>query len=193
MIEERVRQIKFVNPNPEPRFAVTLDDIRRTGWEAELLKAEKPDRLCYYGLLFAKAEELLSAGETGAVNVFRLFGTVAVLSADYSKRQPYEWEMTRADGPRINQADIAILQTVLNEIQDPEMRAKAADIVWEMGRGTRKRELAQSAVEAFLESAFRLETGDKWVRIRRANRTSTSACLQGKARRGAGGAGNQNH
>src|SRR5439155_7978353 len=56
-------------------------------------------------------------------------------------------------------SDLDALADVLDEIKDPEFRARVADVLWVSRKDYKA---AQKAVEAYIESSRELETGDMW-------------------------------
>ena len=59
----------------------------------------------------------------------------------------------------LSNSDLAALKATLEEIADPEYRARVGDVLWET---TKDHKAAQIAVEAFLDSANLHKTDDLW-------------------------------
>jgi len=148
------------------RFQVTADDIRRYDWQAVLQQARTKDCHDYY-LGFGRAlEERKQAGDDLGVRVFRLLAAVASFHPNYdADGNPYGPMRVDADGTRslmaedLAKEDLAALHGILNEIADPEFRARVGDILWECGRDFKA---AREAVRAFLASADLHKTDDLW-------------------------------
>ena len=56
-------------------------------------------------------------------------------------------------------SDLDTLAGILDEIKDPEFRARVADVLWVSRKDYKA---AQKSVEAYIESSRALETGDMW-------------------------------
>jgi len=149
----------------ESRFGVTADDLRRYDWQARL--AQHPTKECYSycGLLVMAAKELEAAGDELGRRVFTLLYIVASFHPNYdTKGNPYGplWQNNENRGlmaEDLSDDDLTALRGVLEEIADPEYRARVGDVLWECRRDYKA---AQIAVQAFLESARRLESNDLW-------------------------------
>ena len=98
---------------------------------------------------------------------------------------PYESGSSGFNGRRwlntedLSDADLAALAGIVSEIQDPEYRARVADVLWVTKKDYKA---AQLAIEAFLESAARLKTGNEWPPyVERLDRAARLAAHQGFA------------
>nr|WP_308985919.1 DUF4209 domain-containing protein [Coraliomargarita sp. SDUM461004] len=112
--------------------------------------------------LFAtKAVELRDAGDDLGGRVFSLLQVVASFHANYDAvGNPYGSMWTSPDGERslnaedLTEEDLQALSGIVNDIEDPEYRARVADVLWVTKKDFKA---AKVAIIAFLESAERLK------------------------------------
>lgn len=157
-------------PSPgESRFKVTSADIRSYPWQS--LLAVHPTKECwsYYEVLLKEARALEAKGDLVGSRVYSLLDVVASFHPKYDDAaEPYDSMWKGFNGRRslnpddLVDEDLKALEEIMAEIEDAEMRARVADVVWIRRRNFRA---AQIAVPAFLESAQRLTTSDLWPRF----------------------------
>lgn len=150
----------------ESRFRVTADDLRRYDWQARL--AGHPRRECssYYEVFVACAKECEDVSDERGGRVYGLLHVVASFHPNYdAKGNPYGPMWSNFDGRRslmaedLTDDDLQALRGILEEIADPEYRARVGDVLWECKKDYKA---AQIAVRAFLESAELHKTDDLW-------------------------------
>ena len=105
-------------------------------------------------------------GDNLGGRVYALLYVVASFYPNYdAKRNPYGPMWSNFDGQRslmaedLSDEDLQALRGVLEEIADPEYRARVGDVLWECKRDYKA---AQIAVRAFLEAAELHKTDDLW-------------------------------
>lgn len=147
------------------RFGVTATDLACYDWQAVIASSEDKQCYHYYEKLFKKSAELEKEGDRVGQHVFALLGTVCSFHANYdSTGNPYQ-PLWRSGDQRalmaedLSEIDLQTLSEVLPTIQDAELRARIADILWEC---TKDHKAARIAVTAFIESAMQLEGGEFW-------------------------------
>lgn len=155
-----------MNPDGTSRFNVTAADIRSYDWQN--LLAEHPERDCktYYKVFGRQAHECeLNADDLGQ-RVFALLNAVASFFPNFgSEMEPYRPFAQFHDGRRslvpddLSGQDLDTLNEIVGEIEDPEYRARVADVLWVRKRDYRA---AQIAVSSFLEAAEAHKTSDGW-------------------------------
>jgi len=149
-----------------PGFGVTADDIRSYDWQAVV--AGLPSRECqaYCGALGKQAVALKDAGDDRGNRVFQLLTAVASYCPNYGDNAaPYRpWQFLNGNRSAIPEdltpSDLAALTEIVAEIRDAEFRARVADVIWISPPKNYK--AAQMAVDAYVESARTLETGEFW-------------------------------
>jgi hypothetical protein len=149
-----------------PGFGVTSEDVRAFDWQAVV--AGEPLRDCQtYSEAFAKkAASFKAAGDEKGHQVFRLLTAVASFWPNYdSNEEPYRPVIKWNDGRRsaipedLTPADLDALAGILADIRDAEFRARVADVLWVCRKDYKA---ALAAVDAYIESARTLETGEFW-------------------------------
>lgn len=153
------------DPN-RSRFSVTADDIRRYDWQARFVQHARKECWSYYEVFVAAAKECEATGDEVGRRVYGLLHVVASFHPNYdAKGNPYGPMWSNFDGQRslmaedLTDEDLQALSGVLEEIADPEYRARVGDVLWESKRDYKA---AQIAVRAFLESAELHKTDDLW-------------------------------
>ena len=115
---------------------------------------------------FRLSQKFEATGDDPGRRVFELLWNVASFHPNYDQRgNPFGPSVRMPDGRGSMMAedladdDLAALRGILEEISDPEFRARVGDVLWET---TKDYKAAQIAVHALLESAGRLKTDDLW-------------------------------
>ncbi len=140
--------------------AVTSADFERCQWEQALAGAARATCFDYFELLGRKRTEAAAAGDAAAVAVFRLLCKLTFSHLrPHSATEPFQdpgqiGGEVLAPITHLSEAELGILSQLAPNIADPEMRARVADVVWVQKRDIK---CAQLAVDAYLESARRLE------------------------------------
>lgn len=153
-----------MSADAESRFNLSADEIRSYPWQ-ELLNAQ-PTKECdsYDGVFLKAAKERGDAGDPLGERIYSFLYVIASFHPTYDNRMaPYRSMRIDPDGTRslnpsdLTKTDLDALSGIVQEIQDPEFRARVADVLW----GCRKDyKMAQLAIQAFLESAQNLKTDD---------------------------------
>lgn len=147
-------------------FSVTADDLQKYDWQDRLDAC--PDKQCnyFYGVFADAAKERNAASDDLGHRVFSLLYVVASFHPNYDARgNPYGSMWSGFDGKRslnaedLAEADLKALGEILEEIRDPEFRARVADVLWVTKKNYKA---ARVAVDSFLESAERLKSDDVW-------------------------------
>jgi hypothetical protein len=148
------------------RFNINADDLRKYPWQ-EFLTAHT-DKVCqaYYQVFGKAATECRDAGDEIGERVYSFLNVVASFHATPDSRtSPYQPMWQKSDGTRslnpddLTDQDLDALQGIVHEIDDPEYRARVADVLWIRRKDYKA---AKIAVPAFLQSAQRLKTDDLW-------------------------------
>jgi hypothetical protein len=169
---------------PQERFNVTANDLRRFDWQAVIAGCKRPDILSYQSAFGAAANSCAQAGDNLGQGVFSILHVVASFSSNYdAKVNPYGPMWTSPDGSRslsaedLSAADLAALEGIVEEIVDPEFRARVADVLWVTKKNFKT---AQIAISAFLKSGARLKTDDLWPPyVERLERAARISALRG--------------
>jgi len=144
------------------------DDFTQSQWESAISECQDKQCHSYSTRFFTKARELQESGNVKAQAVFTLLGAITslilMLNPD-SREQPFA-PMAVFHNSRsailddISDAHLDVLIELVPEISDAELRARVADILW-----VRKHnyQMAQFAIDSYLESAARLENPENWT------------------------------
>jgi hypothetical protein len=146
---------------------LTIADFASFDWEQVLDAHPKKVIYEFEGALGRKASEARNSGDTSRAEVFAFLTEITSLGWEPgSAVEPFKPRFILADGNRsriptdYSDHDADLLKALVPTVRDPEMRARIADVVWER---CRDHVSAEIAVEAYLESATRLEDPEDWV------------------------------
>jgi hypothetical protein len=167
----------------ESRFNISADDLRKYDWQSLLASCSRKECHNFYGELLAEAKRLEEANDDLGRRVHALLYVVASFHPNYEMLgNPYESGTSGFNGrwldiEDLTDADLAALAGIVSEIQDPEYRARVADVLWVTKKDYKA---AQLALDAFLESAARLKNGIEWPPyVERLDRAARLAAHQG--------------
>lgn len=146
-------------------IALSLESFRQVDWEKIIEQCDRKDCASYSHNFFDAAKvEKDEATVIQAVYEFLGHVTSPRLKSE-SDNEPFPPVAVMADGSRsaipkdLSDQQLALLKELVSTIQDPELRARIADILWERQRDL---QMAQLAVRSYLESAQRLEDPEHW-------------------------------
>jgi hypothetical protein len=147
-------------------FNVNAEDLRSNNWQPPMAAHSRKECWSFYDLFATLGQQCEANGDDSGCRTFELLRAVASFHPDYdSKGNPFGPSVRMSNGRRsmmaedLTKEDLAALRGILEEISDPEFRARVGDVLWET---TRDYKAAQVAVEALLASAERLKTDDLW-------------------------------
>lgn len=144
---------------------VTVEDFRKFDWQQIIESSTKRECRIYSRLFLEQAKKFEQEGNKVAFNVCILLGIVTSFFPNWdSPSEPYKNGWGKAIGED-NPSDVTlenwrILTTIALEIRDAELRARIADVVWVLKVG--KFQMAQLAIDAYLEVAKQLEDPTEW-------------------------------
>lgn len=173
-----------MNENDDGGFNLSPDEIARYPWQDVLASVPKKECFAYWGAFFKAASNAKEDGDQLGVRVYSFLLTLASfrLCGD-DNSNPYRSGRRVFDGTRwlqpddLNPQDLDLLKAIVEDIKDPEFRARAADILWTIRKDF---QAAQLAVEAFVQSAERLKDGESWPPfIERLDRAAQIAAIRG--------------
>ena len=148
---------------PFSREELSLDGFTESGWR-EIVSATMETDCCLYSSHFqAKSAEARAAGDTKTANLFALLSDITSMYIDADDpTDPLKPMAQFADGRTAIPGDfdpvLDYLSEILPSIDDPELKARVADVLW-----LRKLDFkaAREAVAAYLTSA-RLFDREQW-------------------------------
>ncbi len=173
-----------MSANTEERFSVSADDIRSYDFAAVIASSGSNECVYYYEHFGRESTKLQEAGDERGARVFALLSVVASFHPNYdAKGNPYGPLWSGFNGRRalsaedFSENDLRALGGVVNEIADPDLRARVADVLWVTKRDHKA---VKIAIAAFLESAQRLKSGDMWPPYaQRIERAAQLAAIKG--------------
>ncbi|MBT9168505.1 MAG: hypothetical protein DDT19_01850 [Syntrophomonadaceae bacterium] len=158
---------------------LTKADFDALPWRDVITECIEKECEAYYSKFYAKAKEAEEAKNEKVQEIYTLLGAICSFHfKPENKDEPFAPMLVMNTGRSaivddISDEHIQVLHELLPHVEDPEMRARIADVIW-----LRKRDYkaAEVAIEAYLESATTLENPESWVagfeRIHRAFRLS---------------------
>ncbi len=148
--------------SPDNDNSVSLDDFRACEWAKVIANIQNKECVTYFEAFRTEAEDAKADGRERASLVFELLRDICAFG--FEPRQigdPFPPMMTlgnrrTATPTDIKEASLETLRALAPEIDDAELRARVADLVW-----IRKRDYhcAEIAIDAYLQSASVLESG----------------------------------
>lgn len=148
----------------QSRFQVTAEDLRRYDWQARLASHTTKECYDYCKLFVSCVKECEATNDDLGKRVYSLLNVVTSFMPNYDKRgNPYGSMWSGIDGKRslnaedLTDKDIDALRGIMEDVEDPECRARIADVVWVCKKDF---QAAQIAIRAFLESARHFKAKD---------------------------------
>lgn len=164
---------------PEESTLLTIKDFAKSNWQEIVESCQKKECHYYSSVFLKRAKEFEEQNDKTNQDIFSILGGLtSMMLKSESPSEPYQPVAVFNDRRSAIIDDysedvINLLSEYLGKINDPELRARIADVVW-----LRKREFkaAQTAINSYLETAVLLEHPEKWTqcaeRIERAFRLS---------------------
>ncbi len=164
---------------PIENIPLAIEDFDQSNWQKVIENSEKKECHYYSSAFLKQARECEEKNEQPNQEIYSIFGGLtSMMLKSESPTEPYQPVAVFNDKRSAITDDysddvINLLSDYLEKIDDPELRARIADVVW-----LRKRDFlaAQIAINSYLESAVLLEHPEKWTqceeRIERAFRLS---------------------
>jgi hypothetical protein len=158
------------------------EDFDQCKWQSVVADSEKKECRAYVSLFATKAREAKEKEDVKAQEVFALLYHICSLTLKLdSPSEPFgpmavfpSWRSAVIDD--FDDAHLSTLEAIVTEVEDPELRARIADILWYRRRGDYR--MAELAVKSYLEAAEVLESPVGWVscvdRIERAVQLAVS-------------------
>lgn len=155
-----------MRPEKSPQVPLTQSQIEACEYEAILGKAKTPDCMNYWRPLLDEALAASKAGELERGAAIRILGLASLVHLNASDaKAPFANDVIieRELVPALNASlgtQWAGFAEFTRKCSDPELRARLADLQWVLRRDYK---MVEVAVDAYLESATRLEDPEHWV------------------------------
>lgn len=171
----------------DPTASVTAEDLRKVAWPEVIAGLAEKECHEYMTAFIRKMNEAETSEAQTEYSVYRLLAQLTSLYLHHeSATEPYG-PLTIFGGSRsaipddFSEKQLMVLEEIVFTIQDAEMRARIADVVW---LRLRNYKAAILAVDSYLETATNLEHPENWPdtyeRIERALRLATTLGNGGK-------------
>ena len=168
---------------PLPQYKPTKQDFEHVAWREVVSNCVEKECQSYAREFFRLASEAGAAKDEAAEAVYALLGYVTHL---WFARDSGDAAFAPIFGPvpsdnsalaPLTTEHLTVFGQVVAEIVDPELKARVADILWVR---TRNPDVARTAVDAYLESAARLEHPKHWPpTVERLRRAASIAAMLG--------------
>ncbi len=150
---------------PFKNVPIIKADFEALSWQNVINECTRKECNDYYSHFFTKAKETEAIGNEKAQEIFTLLGAICSLFLRSENRdEPFGpmiilYNSRSAIIDDITNEHLVFLQEIIEEISDPELQARVADIIW-----IRKKDFkaAGIAIDAYLKSASILKDPEKW-------------------------------
>ena len=149
------------------KSVIKKEDLDRTAWQQVLVESDQKLCSAYAKLFYQRALEAGKARDTRTEAVYTFLGAVASpeLKLETPARDPFvaaaDLQYSRTPLPADFSVDeLRVIKQLIEAVQDPEMRARLADILW-VRQGDPS--VAGLAVDSYLGSALRLKDVVHWA------------------------------
>src|SRR5690349_15464750 len=135
---------------------LTKEDFMQSGFEIIVAQCDEKDCARYSSRFAARAREAEEVGNTTAQGVFRLLSSITSLHLKLDTSEDPFGPMVVFHDRRtaivddFDENQLTLLSDVVTDINDPELRARIADVLWLRKRDYR---MAELAISSYLESA----------------------------------------
>ncbi len=164
---------------------VTREDLDHSGWEGIIATCAKKEYSAYFDALKREADTAAAGGDVVRADALYLLAAATILWLSEDNNQPFKPMMVTGNERTTIPGDFTdeqldLFAALAPTVQDAELRARLADLLWVSRRDYR---MAQAAVDAYIASARVLEDPDQWPpcidRIRRAQQIAASLGRKG--------------
>lgn len=159
------------------------EDIRNLPWQDEIDSVDRNSVDRYSTLFFEKAKVLEEDEDIDASGVYRFLGDIcSMYLKDDDPDEPFGPMAVMSNGRTAAledfvDGDLDLLSSILDDVEDPDLKARMADIIW---TNRRDHEAAETAFEAYLDSAEDLLDPETWsTGFERINRAFEIAMMLG--------------
>jgi hypothetical protein len=165
--------------------SISLDAFRRLNLQSVLADVQGMECWQYHMVIGKLGKELEERGDAEAGRAARLLSTVCSFFFRPSKGLNPWQPFYIGGGERspmaddLEEAELKSLGDFIDEIEDPELKARVADVLWECKQGYR---FGRIAVEAYQRAAEITENGREWIHF--VEKLQRAASLAAKLERG---------
>ncbi len=159
------------------------EDIRNLSWQDEIDSVDRGSVDRYFTLFSEKAKELEKEDDIDGSRVYSFLRDIcSMYLKDDDPDEPFGPMMVISNGRTAAledfvDEDLDLLSGILGDVEDPDLKARMADIIW---TNRRDHEAAETAFEAYLDSAEDLLDPETWsTGFERINRAFEIASMLG--------------
>lgn len=159
------------------------EDVNGVSWQDVINSSDRRSVDRYSTLFFDKAKELESKGDSGGSRAYRFLGDIcSMYLKDDNSNEPFGPKAVTSNGRTATlddflEEDFDLMDDIIGMVDDPDLKARIADILWTTQRDYKA---AETAVEAYLDSAENLLGPESWsVGFRRIERAFDIAVMLG--------------
>lgn len=164
------KRMKKADRNFWMSYPVTKEDIEQSRWQTFIADATECKCLDYSPLFSKKVEK---AKESGDIRASRVFGLLlAIAQAGQRLDSDIQRRFLTIEGGALDypfsyvEVNRTVLEEIVYEISDPEIRARIADLIWTLKvynrDASRDYRLVILAIESYLKAARLLEEHECW-------------------------------
>lgn len=160
-----------------------IEHFQAISWKDQIVEADEKTVGKYQSIFFSKASELEDDNDLKGSRAYRFLGDLCSMYLKLDNPDnPFGPMAVTANGRTaivddFSEADLDVMDDFLDDIGDPELRARVADILW---TARRDHTAAETAFEAYLESAQNLLNPESWsVSFERIERAFQIASMLG--------------
>jgi hypothetical protein len=145
---------------------ITRDVFMQVGWEDNLAECERKECSTYSWQFSKKRREAEESGDTAAQQIFGILEDITSMRVQRdSPEEPFGAMIQSPEGRTailndFDESRLKLLADVIEDIDDPELKARITDVLFLRKRDFR---MGERAVSSYLESAKRLEDPTNWV------------------------------
>jgi Domain of unknown function (DUF4209) len=149
---------------PEPLFDTT--DFDKYQWTKILGRVSLKECRNYSNEFRTEAAIHRSSGDTLAQKVFEFLSHISSILMEPLEPQNASY-IEKVIDESLSEKELLILRDLFSKTDDPEMKARIADILWICKRQDLERsrpiQMARESVKAYLQSAKKLENVENWM------------------------------
>ncbi len=145
-------------PSTSEQPKISADDLLRYPWQQIIANHSTKQAHSYAGPLIAEAERLRRQGDHVGYDTLTFLAEVCSLHPDYSQAGN-AYDLPWSPASQLPASGLDALETTIDQIRDPEFRARVGDVLWEFRRRHRA---AETTVRALIDSSQALESIEHW-------------------------------
>lgn len=146
-------------------ISLTKEDFLETSWQ-EIINSEEIKENHVYSQSFYKAmQEAKDNGDEKKEYIFKLLGDVTSYHSDLDSKDNHYTPFLIMDGKRsasiedLKKSELSFLEEIIEEINNPEIKSRIADVLWLRQRNFKR---AILAIESYIEVYDKKNSVNSW-------------------------------